>query len=1093
MGVTEGDKSGKPWVPDRIQKALKKSNTFDEYRKNRDFRYLHLFSGEKDQLGESIRKEAKAARLEVYVEALDRKKDADLNLASHSTYDEIDKSVTEGEWDGYHSGFPCASFSRVRWRDSPGGAHPVRSAAHIYGLPGNTPSQQREADEGTLMATRSAWLHQKQIESCKRRAIPEVSTLENPPGAENTGSAWDVPEIKEVLKVTKSSTAEFNTCAYQSKLRRRWYKPARWAGKLESMQTLSKVCKCPAWVEHVPVVGKQNTEAAGAYPPELTDEIAKKVVNTWKRVLNLEWLRWQVSQRADQVSQLQAKWLDNEERKRKRDYDDAGPVSTNPISNEVRPNRVRNKATEANFQETESLPSSTLGSSKRQKREEQNDFFIGGMRNPSVAVSRLHQVRKTGEMISAAWKDFVKDHPAALDAAVNYGSVEAKINEKVLAAWKDKLEALLGMEQQDGITLKEAMEFASPLHSALWDAWRVCSRDPEQYIGQWAREGVPLGMDVEIPESNIFPLVEAEDALETRMDMGILRDLKNYESVESQRKEAILEVDRYEEKGFCRVMALEDVHRRFPEGTASRLALIIKQKPDGSTKRRIVIDMRRSQGNDRAKVNERIVPPRAQDIVASLRLMRAREHEVRGEAEQRSVLKGSKAFGAAEVEFFMLDLQDAFCHFGVRPEELKHCVSPGMENGTAILWVAMLFGFRGAPLIMGRLSAAIGRLIQSLFHAAEAQTQVYIDDIALMVRGSTEQRNLQLAKVLYVLAAFGVQVAMHKGERGKRVTWIGTTFELQPHEVILGTPRKMVLEMQETLAAWTGKGMISTRELRSFLGKLAWVSGIIPRLRWTVTALYGVLTKALKEEASEAERARKRAVDQRSKVGLVAVKRLGTTLPWLKAVFEKPEDLLIRREPLDEKEATWGVVTDASPRGVGGMLIHKVQDEWHIIEAFEAPMQPRYAAALEIQFMEASGQAVMEGLAVLRALQIWATKLQGMAVVIRSDSTVALAMAKKLASPTKTLNYLACEMSLLLEKAHIARLVPQHIPGTLNKEADWLSRLGDRGEMPEALMHVKLRRTVALSERSMVMAPPGVADSPWAQAVPHPNGVYESL
>ena len=174
------------------------------------------------------------------------------------------------------------------------------------------------------------------------------------------------------------------------------------------------------------------------------------------------------------------------------------------------------------------------------------------------------------------------------------------------------------------------------------------------------------------------------------------------------------------------------------------------------------------------------------------------------------------------------------------------------------------------------------------------------------------------------------------------------------------------------------------------------------------------------------------------------------------------------------------------------MLIHKVQDEWHIIEAFEAPMQPHYAAALEIQFMEASGQAVMEGLAVLRALQIWATKLQGMAVVIRSDSTVALAMAKKLASPTKTLNYLACEMSLLLEKAHIARLVPQHIPGTLNKEADWLSRLGDRGEMPEAL-HVKLRRTVALSERSMVMAPPGVADSPWAQAVPHPNGVYESL
>lgn len=265
--------------------------------------------------------------------------------------------------------------------------------------------------------------------------------------------------------------------------------------------------------------------------------------------------------------------------------------------------------------------------------------------------------------------------------------------------------------------------------------------------------------------------------------------------------------------------------------------------------------------------------------MSSLRLMKAREGELRNPGEQRSVLKSSRAYSEAEREFVMLDLQDAFCHFGVRREELKHCISPGMENGTAILWVAMLFGFKGAPLIMGRLSAAIGRLVQSLFHPAAGQTQVYIDDIALMIRGTTEQRNLQLSKVLYVLAAFGVQIAMHKGERGKRVTWIGTTFELHSHEVILGTPGKMVLEMQETLAAWTGKGMISTKELRSFVGKLAWVAGIIPRLRWTVTAMYAVLTKALKDEATEEARAQKRTGDQRSKVGLVAVKRLGTTLP----------------------------------------------------------------------------------------------------------------------------------------------------------------------------------------------------------------------
>lgn len=71
-------------------------------------------------------------------------------------YDKIDQSIEKGEWDGFHSGFPCGGFSRVRWRETEGGPPPVRSAAHIYGLPGNTRQQQKEADDGTLMATSSA-------------------------------------------------------------------------------------------------------------------------------------------------------------------------------------------------------------------------------------------------------------------------------------------------------------------------------------------------------------------------------------------------------------------------------------------------------------------------------------------------------------------------------------------------------------------------------------------------------------------------------------------------------------------------------------------------------------------------------------------------------------------------------------------------------------------------------------------------------------------------------------------------------------------------------------------------------------------------
>lgn len=97
-----------------------------------------------------------------------------------------------------------------------------------------------------------------------------------------------------------------------------------------------------------------------------------------------------------------------------------------------------------------------------------------------------------------------------------------------------------------------------------------------------------------------------------------------------------------------------------------------------------------------------------------------------------------------------------------------------------------------------------------------------------MLRGSPELRNLQLSKVLCVLAAFGVQVAMPKGERGRRVQWIGTTFELHAKEIVLGTPQKKPREIKETLSSSVGY-MIATRDLRSFLGKLAWVAKCVGR------------------------------------------------------------------------------------------------------------------------------------------------------------------------------------------------------------------------------------------------------------------------
>ena len=117
----------------------------------------------------------------------------------------------------------------------------------------------------------------------------------------------------EVLKQTGSGLVDFNTCSYMSKEKHRYYKPARWAGRLEDLTSLSRVCRCPPWVVHVQVRGKETTVKSGVYPTELVDAVAAKIVSSWKRTLNLEFWREELKRKGEKLSELQQKWLVKEE------------------------------------------------------------------------------------------------------------------------------------------------------------------------------------------------------------------------------------------------------------------------------------------------------------------------------------------------------------------------------------------------------------------------------------------------------------------------------------------------------------------------------------------------------------------------------------------------------------------------------------------------------------------------------------------------------------------------------------------------------------------------------------------------------------
>lgn len=140
-----------------------------------------------------------------------------------------------------------------------------------------------------------------------------MATLENPPGNEEKGSAWLLPEIKKFMGNVGMEKADFNTCAYQD-TKRRWKKAGRFGGKLSGLAGLSKPCMCPAWVVHEALVGAGKTSAAAEYPEKLAEAYADLVIKIWKKQLQLEWWRNQSDLTSQEVEMLRAS-----EKKRKRE------------------------------------------------------------------------------------------------------------------------------------------------------------------------------------------------------------------------------------------------------------------------------------------------------------------------------------------------------------------------------------------------------------------------------------------------------------------------------------------------------------------------------------------------------------------------------------------------------------------------------------------------------------------------------------------------------------------------------------------------------------------------------------------------------
>ena len=230
------------------------------------------------------------------------------DLLREEPYRSHKQAAEQGVVDGYHAGFPCNTFTKLRWRKAPNMPPPLRSKKYPYGLPGLSHHHKDECSIGTIFMARAIGMVDAVHRADRCAKVPSFATLENPPPSDHEGhiSAWHMPEMVELVdRIDDWKCAHFNTCAYESDLPlgTKHYKPQMVGGTLPGICSLNRVRTCGNKT-HEPIVGKDKSSKSAAYPWEFCQAYGELTARHFMNMAKTEFLEGRLILLEDRITFL---------------------------------------------------------------------------------------------------------------------------------------------------------------------------------------------------------------------------------------------------------------------------------------------------------------------------------------------------------------------------------------------------------------------------------------------------------------------------------------------------------------------------------------------------------------------------------------------------------------------------------------------------------------------------------------------------------------------------------------------------------------------------------------------------------------------
>lgn len=438
---------------------------FEGYCGARPFVFLHHFSGQEDRLGQAVKEESEKIVLKVTTYSADTQNCHD--LTADKPYQSHHFGAYMADIDGYHSGFPCNTFTKLRWRPLAGHPGPLRSKSEPYGFKTLSLEKKAECDKGAILMARSVDMVKAMEKGHQDMMVKGFATLENPPPSDHPQhiSAWHMPELVQLVDgLPQWESAHFHTCAYQldGEVGSRHFKPQLVGGTLPGLQSLTRSCPCGN-APHEPIVGKERSARSAAYPMEFCRAYGRLAALHFHRVAKAEFLEGRREEIAKNIANRKKVLRRLEEGRERYDMSTAEIETRFPRELAVgmdRMRQMREETPEDRVTEEEAeggaLPeepkeeraTSSQGVKEYKEKEEKEasraqealhwtggegnygmvrkgneapvDFQpIGGMRDPHLSVRKLPTVQRTW----AAWEEFAKKNKKAVLVAESYTAV----------------------------------------------------------------------------------------------------------------------------------------------------------------------------------------------------------------------------------------------------------------------------------------------------------------------------------------------------------------------------------------------------------------------------------------------------------------------------------------------------------------------------------------------------------------------------------------------------------------------------------------------------------------------------------------------